>query len=185
MLLLIIIDNSHRAEQGGGAIGRLPDHGMYVRLWLRPSMLFHTDVNNNKSNIPISPHLPPDMWIETMKKGNDYAWGMGHMVFTLTNRRYAEDVIGYAESHDQALVGDKTIAFWLMDKHMYDGMAVAGYGPQEPAVDRGIALHKMIRTITMALGGQGYLNFMGNEFGHPEWIDFPRVDFGEWGWVLG
>lgn len=125
------------------------------------------------------------MWIETMKKGNDYAWGMGHMVFTLTNRRYAEDVIGYAESHDQALVGDKTIAFWLMDKHMYDGMAVAGYGPQEPAVDRGIALHKMIRTITMALGGQGYLNFMGNEFGHPEWIDFPRVDFGEWGWVLG
>ena len=84
---------------------------------------------------------------------------------------------GYAESHDQALVGDKTIAFWLMDAAMYDGMALSGPGAKDsPAVDRGIALHKMIRLITMALGGESYLNFMGNEFGHPEWIDFPRDD---------
>ena len=41
-------------------------------------------------------------------------------------------------------------------------------------VERGIALHKMIRLISFVLGGEGYLNFMGNEFGHPEWIDFPR-----------
>lgn len=119
------------------------------------------------------------MWIDTMKLGDDYAWGMGHICFTLTNRRYAEPVIGYAESHDQALVGDKTIAFWLMDAAMYDGMAAPGHGEQNPAVDRGVALHKMIRLVTMALGGEGYLTFMGNEFGHPEWIDFPRVDFGE------
>jgi len=116
----------------------------------------------------------PDMWIDTMKTMDDFAWGMGHICHTLTNKRYGEAVIGYAESHDQALVGDKTIAFWLMDAAMYTGMAA---DQADPAVDRGIALHKMIRMITMALGGEGYLTFMGNEFGHPEWIDFPRVDF--------
>ncbi|KXZ47568.1 hypothetical protein GPECTOR_34g727 [Gonium pectorale] len=117
-----------------------------------------------------------DKWIEVMKLHNDFAWNMGNLVHTLTNRRYAEACVGYAESHDQALVGDKTIAFWLMDKDMYDYMAVPGKGPQSLIVDRGIALHKMIRLITIALGGESYLNFMGNEFGHPEWIDFPRVD---------
>lgn len=81
---------------------------------------------------------------------------------------------GYAESHDQALVGDKTTAFWLMDKDMYEHMSLVG--PSSGAVDRGIALHKMIRLLTMTLGGESYLNFMGNEFGHPEWIDFPRDD---------
>ena len=74
----------------------------------------------------------------------------------------------------QALVGDKTIAFWLMDKEMYDFMSVSS--PGNPIIDRGIALHKMLRLITLALGGESYLNFMGNEFGHPEWIDFPRDD---------
>jgi hypothetical protein len=74
---------------------------------------------------------------------------------------------------EQALVGDKTIAFWLMDAAMYDCMAI---DKPSPVVDRGIALHKMIRLITLTLGGEGYLNFMGNEFGHPEWIDFPRDD---------
>ncbi|CAG9466592.1 unnamed protein product [Pedinophyceae sp. YPF-701] len=118
----------------------------------------------------------PDMWIETMQT-DDWNWGMGHITFTLTNRRYAEAVVGYAESHDQALVGDKTLAFWLMDADMYDYMAAPGFGDSSPAVDRGLALHKMIRMITMCLGGEGYLNFMGNEFGHPEWIDFPRVSF--------
>uniref|UniRef100_A0A453C1R2 Alpha-amylase/branching enzyme C-terminal all beta domain-containing protein n=1 Tax=Aegilops tauschii subsp. strangulata TaxID=200361 RepID=A0A453C1R2_AEGTS len=112
-----------------------------------------------------------DKWIELLK-GNDEAWEMGNIVHTLTNRRWLEKCVTYAESHDQALVGDKTIAFWLMDKDMYDFMALNG--PSTPNIDRGIALHKMIRLITMGLGGEGYLNFMGNEFGHPEWIDFPR-----------
>jgi len=97
---------------------------------------------------------------------------MGDLVYTLTNRRYREKNIAYCESHDQALVGDKTISFWLMDKEMYTGMTVLK--ELSPVVDRGIALHKMIRLITLVLGGEGYLNFMGNEFGHPEWIDFPR-----------
>ena len=79
--------------------------------------------------------------------------------------------IAYAESHDQAMVGDKTIAFRLMDKEMYDKMDRQS---QSIVIDRGIALHKMIRLFTISTGGQGYLNFMGNEFGHPEWIDFPR-----------
>ncbi|KAK4800803.1 hypothetical protein SAY86_021290 [Trapa natans] len=114
-----------------------------------------------------------DKWIEILKK-RDEDWEMGEIIHTLTNRRWPEKCIAYAESHDQALVGDKTIAFWLMDKDMYDFMALDR--PATPVVDRGIALHKMIRLITMGLGGEGYLNFMGNEFGHPEWIDFPRGD---------
>ncbi|KAE9455753.1 hypothetical protein C3L33_12343, partial [Rhododendron williamsianum] len=112
-----------------------------------------------------------DKWIELLKK-RDEDWRVGDIVHTLTNRRWSEKCVSYAESHDQALVGDKTIAFWLMDKDMYDFMALDK--PSTPLVDRGIALHKMIRLITMGLGGEGYLNFMGNEFGHPEWIDFPR-----------
>ncbi|XP_057534587.1 1,4-alpha-glucan-branching enzyme 2-2, chloroplastic/amyloplastic-like [Amaranthus tricolor] len=114
-----------------------------------------------------------DKWIEILKL-RDEDWRMGDIVHTLTNRRWAEKCVAYAESHDQALVGDKTIAFWLMDKDMYDFMALDR--PSTPRIDRGIALHKMIRLITMGLGGEGYLNFMGNEFGHPEWIDFPRGD---------
>ncbi|KAG4204845.1 hypothetical protein ERO13_A04G065400v2 [Gossypium hirsutum] len=112
-----------------------------------------------------------DKWIELLKK-RDEDWKMGDIVYTLVNRRWLEKCVVYAESHDQALVGDKTIAFWLMDKDMYDFMSLDR--PSTPLIDRGIALHKMIRLITMGLGGEGYLNFMGNEFGHPEWIDFPR-----------
>ncbi len=87
-------------------------------------------------------------------------------------RRFQELTVSYAESHDQALVGDKTLAFHLMDKEMYDNMSVLS--PLTLVIDRGLALHKMIRMVTCALGGESYLNFMGNEFGHPEWIDFPR-----------
>lgn len=113
----------------------------------------------------------PDKFIELMKT-KDEDWNMGNLAFTLTNRRWKEATISYVESHDQALVGDKTIAFWLMDKDMYWDMTVLK--PRSPTMDRGFALHKMLRFITMCLGGEGYLTFMGNEFGHPEWIDFPR-----------
>lgn len=114
----------------------------------------------------------PDKWIELLKGFPDDQWNMGNIVHTLTNRRWKENTVAYAESHDQALVGDKTVAFWLMDKEMYTHMSVLS----EPnlIIDRGIALHKMIRLITHSLGGEAYLNFMGNEFGHPEWLDFPR-----------
>jgi 1,4-alpha-glucan branching enzyme len=114
----------------------------------------------------------PDKWIQYLKERKDEEWSMGDIVYTLVNRRYTEACVGYAESHDQSMVGDKTFAFLLMDKEMYFSMSA-----QQPAnliVDRGVALHKMIHFITLALGGEGYLNFMGNEFGHPEWIDFPR-----------
>ncbi|KAF7638641.1 1,4-alpha-glucan branching enzyme [Meloidogyne graminicola] len=84
-----------------------------------------------------------------------------------------EGHIAYAESHDQALVGDKTIAFWLMDKEMYENMSLI-HSQLTPIIDRGIALHKLIRLITYGLGGEAWLNFIGNEFGHPEWLDFPR-----------
>jgi 1,4-alpha-glucan branching enzyme len=113
----------------------------------------------------------PDYWIKLLKEKRDEDWNLGDIYRVLLNRRGGEKHIGYAESHDQALVGDKTIAFWLMDKEMYWNM---NRGSQSLVIDRGIALHKMIRLITFALGGEGYLTFMGNEFGHPEWVDFPR-----------
>lgn len=114
----------------------------------------------------------PDYWIKLVKEKRDEDWGMGELFHVMTNRRAGENHIAYAEGHDQALVGDKALAFWLMDAHMYEGMRA---GRQNPVIDRGVALHKLIRLLTFTLGGEGYLNFMGNEFGHPEWIDFPRA----------
>lgn len=113
----------------------------------------------------------PDYWIKTIKERSDENWSMSELYHQLTSKRADEQVVTYAESHDQALVGDKTIIFRLIDKEMYWHM---NKDSQNLAVDRGIALHKMIRLLTMATAGGGYLNFMGNEFGHPEWIDFPR-----------
>ncbi|MDO5655552.1 MAG: alpha-amylase family glycosyl hydrolase [Flavobacteriaceae bacterium] len=115
----------------------------------------------------------PDFWFNTLETKRDEDWHMGDLYWQLINRRENEKTIAYAESHDQALVGDKTIAFWLMDAEMYTGMSVF---TQSLNIDRGISLHKMIRFITAVLGGEGYMNFMGNEFGHPEWIDFPRAE---------
>lgn len=111
----------------------------------------------------------PDMWIKLIKEVPDEYWNLDSIWYELTNRN--ENTIAYAESHDQALVGDKTIIFRLADAAMYDSMSKSS---NNPVIDRAIALHKMIRLLTMAAGGTGYLTFMGNEFGHPEWIDFPR-----------
>ncbi|KAK1968989.1 alpha amylase [Colletotrichum sublineola] len=114
----------------------------------------------------------PDMWIKILKEKKDEEWDIGNICFTLTNRRHGEKTIAYAESHDQALVGDKTLMFHLCDAEMYTNMSTLT--PLTPVIDRGMALHKMIRLLTHGLGGEGYLNFEGNEFGHPEWLDFPR-----------
>ncbi|MEJ2587359.1 MAG: alpha amylase C-terminal domain-containing protein [Deltaproteobacteria bacterium] len=113
----------------------------------------------------------PDYWIRLTKDTPDENWPMGHLWYELTNRRQDERTISYTESHDQALVGDQTLIFRLIGADMYHGMR-----REDPnlRVDRGMALHKMIRLITLATAQSGYLNFMGNEFGHPEWIDFPR-----------
>ena len=113
----------------------------------------------------------PDYWIKTLKHKQDEEWDMFELWHQLTNRPARERSIGYAESHDQALVGDQTLAFRLMNKEMYFSMSAL---QQNLVVDRGIALHKLIRLITLTLGGEGYLNFIGNEFGHPDWVDFPR-----------
>jgi len=114
----------------------------------------------------------PDMWIKLLKEVEDENWNMGDIVWTLINRRHDEPHICYTESHDQCLVGDKTIAFRLMDKEMYTNMSILSENTEK--ISRGLALHKMIRLLTHTLGGEAYLNFMGNEFGHPEWLDFPR-----------
>lgn len=113
----------------------------------------------------------PDFWIRLLKDVPDRQWDMGRLWYELTTRRPQEKNVGYCESHDQALVGDKTLIFRMADAEMYTGMDKAYHSL---AIDRAIALHKMIRFITLALGSEAYLNFMGNEFGHPEWIDFPR-----------
>ena len=113
----------------------------------------------------------PDFWIKELKDVPDEDWNIWEMWSVMTNRLPSVKTVAYAESHDQALVGDKTIAFRLMDKEMYFSM---NRDSQNLIIDRGIALHKMIRLMTITTGGEAYLNFMGNEFGHPEWIDFPR-----------
>lgn len=113
----------------------------------------------------------PDMWIKLIKEKTDEEWSMSELLHELIQHRPEEKTINYVESHDQALVGDKTIIFRLIDKEMYDHMLI---GDDNLIVDRGIALHKMIRLLTASTNAGGYLNFMGNEFGHPEWIDFPR-----------
>ncbi len=113
----------------------------------------------------------PDFWTKTITENRDEGWDMWRLWHELTTRRPKEKNIGYSESHDQALVGDKTIMFRLCDAEMYTHMSKT---TPSTIIDRGIALHKMIRLITSTLAGEGYLNFMGNEFGHPEWIDFPR-----------
>lgn len=112
-----------------------------------------------------------DHWIKWIKELEDWQWSVGEIFYQLSNKREDEKTISYAECHDQALVGDKTLIFRLMDKEMYFSMNLES---QNLIVDRGIALHKMIRLVTAATAGNGYLTFMGNEFGHPEWIDFPR-----------
>ncbi|ORY84317.1 1,4-alpha-glucan branching enzyme [Protomyces lactucae-debilis] len=114
----------------------------------------------------------PDLYIKLLKEKRDEDWDLGNICFTLTNRRHGEPTVAYAESHDQCLVGDKTLAFWLMDAEMYTHMSKLS--PMTPVIERGLAMHKMIRLLTCALGGEAYLNFEGNEFGHPEWLDFPR-----------
>lgn len=113
----------------------------------------------------------PDFWIKYLKEKRDEDWNIHEMWHVMTNRRWKERTVTYAESHDQAIVGDKTVAFWLMDKEMYWHMQVDDHNH---IIDRGIALHKLIRLFSISLGGEAYLNFIGNEFGHPEWIDFPR-----------
>ena len=113
----------------------------------------------------------PDMWIRTVKTTRDEDWDIGKMWGEMCLRRPGEGTVSYVESHDQALVGDKTMIFRLADAAMYTDMEKSTHNP---VIDRAIALHKMIRLFTLVAGGEAYLNFMGNEFGHPEWIDFPR-----------
>ena len=113
----------------------------------------------------------PDCWFHLVGDVRDEDWHVGHIWHELTNRRVEERTVGYVESHDQALVGGKTLLFEMMGATVYDSMHC---GVRSPVTDRAVALHKIIRLATAATAGGGYLNFMGNEFGHPEWIDFPR-----------
>ena len=112
----------------------------------------------------------PDMWIKAVKQQDEF-WDINKMWGDMCLRRPGEGTVAYVESHDQALVGDQTMIFRLAGANMYTDM---NKDCHNPVIDRAIALHKMIRLFTLAGGGEGYLNFMGNEFGHPEWIDFPR-----------
>ncbi len=113
----------------------------------------------------------PDMWFKLAQQVRDEDWHMGWIWAELTNRRAEERVIAYVESHDQAMVGGKSMLFALAGDSIYTSMHV---GSGDLRAERAVALHKMMRLATLAAAGHGYLNFMGNEFGHPEWIDFPR-----------
>ena len=113
----------------------------------------------------------PDLWEKLGSSTRDENWHVEHIYHELTNRRAEEKVISYVESHDQAIVGGKSLLFRLLDSAIYTAMHA---GAAHPHVDRGVALWKMARLITLATSPHGYLNFIGNEFGHPEWVDFPR-----------
>eukprot|EP00210_Caulerpa_lentillifera_P001326 g1276.t1 len=114
----------------------------------------------------------PELWIDTMSRPNEDNWNLEQIVSSLRNHRHHEKTIAYVECHDQSMVGGKTMAFRLMGTEMWTKMSALS--PLTPGIRRGMALHKLIRMITFVLGGQGWMNFMGNEFGHPDWIDFPR-----------
>ena len=135
-----------------------------------PGIAARTDIMGYGFDFRLSMGVP-DYWIKLVKDTFDEAWDMGALMHELTQHRPEERVISYCESHDQALVGDKTLIFRMIDADMYTGMKKDRHNMR---IDRGIALHKMIRLLTFATSAGGYLNFMGNEFGHPEWIDFPR-----------
>ena len=135
-----------------------------------PGMAFPTERGGIGFDFRMSMGIA-DYWTKTVKTLSDEQWGMGDIYFRMTDKRREEQTISYVECHDQALVGDKTLIFRMIDSKMYTAMSVL---TPDMTVDRGIALHKMIRLVTLTLASGGYLNFMGNEFGHPEWIDFPR-----------
>ena len=135
-----------------------------------PGMAFPTERGGIGFDFRMSMGIA-DYWMKTVKTLSDEQWGMGDIYFRMTDKRREEQTISYVECHDQALVGDKTLIFRMIDDKMYTSMSVL---TPDMTVDRGIALHKMIRLVTLTLCSGGYLNFMGNEFGHPEWIDFPR-----------
>jgi len=113
----------------------------------------------------------PDCWFKLVREVRDEDWNVGFLWHELTNRRADERTINYVESHDQSLVGGKTLLFEMLDAAIYDTMC---RGTPSPTTDRGVALHKLIRLATLGTAAHGYLNFMGNEFGHPDWVDFPR-----------
>ena len=117
----------------------------------------------------------PDCWFKLAKDVRDEDWSVGWLWHELTNRRAEEGTVNYVESHDQALVGGKSFFFQLVDADVYRGMR---RDQRNLSVERGVAIHKMARLATLAAAGSAYLNFMGNEFGHPEWIDFPRAENG-------
>jgi len=113
----------------------------------------------------------PDRWFELVEEVRDEDWCLEDLWRELNNRRPDERTISYVESHDQAIVGGKTFIFQCADAEMYSKMSNDCNGP---VIDRAIALHKIARLITLATSCGGYMNFTGNEFGHPEWVDFPR-----------
>ena len=117
----------------------------------------------------------PDYWTKLVKETPDEEWPLSAIYHEMVSRRPGEKRVGYVESHDQSLVGDKTLAFQLMDQAMYFHM---GKGDPDIIVERGIALLKLIRLLTFSLAGEAWLSFLGNEFGHPEWVDFPRTGNG-------
>ena len=135
-----------------------------------PGMAFPTALGGIGFDFRMSMGIA-DFWVKTLKTTSDENWSVGEIYYRMTDKRAEEQTISYVECHDQALVGDKTLIFRMIDSKMYNAMSV---NTPDLVVDRGVALHKLIRLVTLTLCSGGYLNFMGNEFGHPEWIDFPR-----------
>jgi len=115
----------------------------------------------------------PDFWAKFIEEGRT----MGQMWHELTNRRHYDKTISYTECHDQCINGDDAFIWRMIKDDMYTHMSVFS---DSWKCSRGVALHKLMRFITLGSAGQGWLNFMGNEFGHPEWIDAEDYAHRQW-----
>ncbi|CAL5392773.1 unnamed protein product [Camellia sinensis] len=109
-----------------------------------------------------------EMWSSLLENVPDSDWSMSKIVSTLVgNRHSADKMLLYAENHNQSISGGRSFAEILFGETMEHA------SDKRALLFRGCSLHKMIRLITFTIGGHAYLNFMGNEFGHPKRVEFP------------
>lgn len=118
----------------------------------------------------------PDYWAKFIR-GEGSGTSMGMLWHEMTNRRWYDKTVSYTECHDQCINGDDAFIWRLIGDDMYEHMSMFSNSWKN---SRGVALHKLMRFVTLATAGQGWLNFMGNEFGHPEWIDDEAYAHRQW-----
>ncbi|KAH7682202.1 1,4-alpha-glucan branching enzyme protein [Dioscorea alata] len=109
-----------------------------------------------------------DLWLWLLQDVPDQAWSMSKIVNVLVNSQSSNRrMLVYCENHNQSISGGRSFAEILFGNNNQNFIGL------EDFEFRGSSLHKMIRLISFSIGGSAYLNFMGNEFGHPNRVEFP------------